>query len=361
MAVDTSWYNWNVKTFGGALGDGSTNDTTAIQNTINAADASGDTTPIVYFPEGQYRISQITLPAGIVLQGVHSSAYGVPGGNMDKPGWPVSVLESIASSNEDMVVMADTKNYQRIYDLGIDGNKNNNTSGGGIHISDGASGQECQVILERVFVFNTADSGIYLGKNRRAVKVINCVSNYSANGDGITVTNSASTIQGCIFGSNARAGICLGSTTGLRWASFGNNNASAVTHVFNNDIYSNLVGISVGKSSWGSLILGNGLDRNSNEGVAVYDGYNTVIHCNCFHSNGTATDNTYGHVGVGSSVSQVAIGGNDFGPLDGGITKLASYGVDMYSGFSGTVVGDYGVIDPTSVKNSPPLNGGLHN
>ena len=38
---------YNVKTQGGATGDGSTNDTVAIQNTLNAAHAAGKN---VYFP-----------------------------------------------------------------------------------------------------------------------------------------------------------------------------------------------------------------------------------------------------------------------------------------------------------------------
>jgi hypothetical protein len=339
----------------GALGDGSTNDTSSITSAMTAAAGASGVTPVVYFPQGQYEVSQLSVPTGITLQGVSSSAYG-NSLNMDKPGWPASVLHQIASSNKDMIVCAIGKNYQRFYDLGFDGNKNNNTSGRGIVISDDASGSnEAQQIIERCFVFNCHDSGIYLGQHRRAVKVINSVSNYSAVGDGITVTNSDSTIQGCIFGTNARAGICLGSTMAVRWNSFGNNISSSITHVFNNDIYGNLVGISVGKGSWGSLIVGNGMDRHTNEGLTVFDGYNNVIHCNCFHSNGTETTNTYGHIGLGSGVSSVAISGNDFGPQDGGVTNLASYGVHIAAGTP--VVGDYGVIDPTATY----MNQGLHN
>ena len=320
--------------------------TTAINSAMtDAAAAANGTqgTPVVFFPAGEYMISQVSVPAGVILQGVHSSAYGVTGGNMDQPGWPVSMLKQIGGSNKDAVVFADTKNYQRVYDLGLDGNKSLNTSGRGWVVADGASGQEGQVVLERVFAFNCADSGIYLGRNRRANKVLNCVSNYSAIGDGITVSGSDNTIQGCIFGSNARAGICLGTTTALRWASFGNNNASAVTHVFNNDIYQNLVGISVGNGSWGSLLMGNGIDRNSNEGIAVYGGYDTSVQMNCFHSNGVLTDDTYPHVGLGSGVNQIAISGNDFGPQDGNETNKASYCVFKSGGIgSGVVVGDYG-------------------
>jgi parallel beta-helix repeat protein len=268
---------------------------------------------------------------------------------MDSPGWPVSVLKQRTSQNKDAVVFADNANYQRVFDLGLDGNKyttsntSGNTSGYGWSVQDGTNGQESQVILERVFAFNCADSGIYLGKNRRANKVLNCVSNYSLNRDGITVAGSDNTIQGCIFGSNAHAGICLGTTTSLRWSQFAGNSASAVTHVFNNDIYQNLVGISVASGSWGSLLMGNGIDRNSNEGISVWSGYDTSIQMNCFHSNGIAMDNTYPHVGLGSGVTQIAISGNDFGPQDGNESNKANYCVFKSGGIGATtVVGDYG-------------------
>ena len=59
----------SVKDFG-AVGDGTANDTTAIQNAINAAGALGPGGGTVYFPPGTYRInSGITLLNGVILQG----------------------------------------------------------------------------------------------------------------------------------------------------------------------------------------------------------------------------------------------------------------------------------------------------
>lgn len=333
----------------------------ALTDAANAANGLQGTAT-VFFPAGKYEVSQLSIPTGVTLQGVGSSVYG-NSVNMDQPGWPVSVLHQIGNSNKDMIVCAVGANYQRFYDLGFDGNgtpgTGHNTSGRGIVISDDASNNnEAQQIIERCFVFNCSDSGIYLGQHRRAVKVLNSVSNYSQNGDGITVTNSDTTIQGCIFGSNARAGICLGTTTAVRWASFGNNVACGVTHVYDNDIYSNLVGISVGSGSWGNMIALNGIDRHHYEGITVYSGYNTMISQNTFHSNGIDAAGTYGHIGLGSGVSQVAISDNDFGPQDGGITNKAEYGVKKNGG-SPLIVGTYGVLDPTST--SVTGTAGLHN
>lgn len=352
---------YNVKD-SGAVGDGVTDDTSAINTALGLAGATGGVTPIVYFPQGQYEISQLTIPRGVVLQGVHSSAYGVQNPyTMDKPGWPASVLHQIAGSNKDMIVCPAGSNYQRFYDLGFDGNNQHNTAGHGIYISDDSSGSyEAQQHIERCFIFNCYDSGIYLGQHRRAVKVLNSVSNYSTVGDGITVTSSDATIQGCIFGSNARAGINLGTTDSIHWSHFGNNIASGVTHVYDNDIYSNLVGINVASGSWGNMICMNGVDRHHNDGICVYTGTDTIITANTFHSNGIDLDNTYGHIQLGSGVTQCAVSDNNFGPLDGGITNLANYGVYKSGGVGTAVVGNYGVIHSGSVKNMT-TNGGLHN
>ncbi len=60
VALERSGYSvFNVKTYGGAKGDGSTDDSTAIQNTINAANSAGGGT--VYFPPGTYVCSGLTI------------------------------------------------------------------------------------------------------------------------------------------------------------------------------------------------------------------------------------------------------------------------------------------------------------
>ena len=63
---------FNVKTYG-AVGNGSTDDTTSINNAIAAATVSPG--GIVFFPPGVYLTQPLTLPPGTVLQGVSSQGY----------------------------------------------------------------------------------------------------------------------------------------------------------------------------------------------------------------------------------------------------------------------------------------------
>ncbi len=342
--------------FAGGADPGGTNDSTAaIQAAINAQAGPVD------IPPGHYLVNtggvSITLLNGTVLRGAFAGTYP---GTDTIPG--ISYLSRAAGANCDVLLAPDGNNVFRIYDLAIDGNKNNNTAGYGLHVADGAAGQECQAILERCYFHDNPYSNLYLGHNRRANKVISSVFNYSGTGDGITTAGSDNIIRNNIMGTNGRAGICLGTTITQNWAASASPNAAAVEHVIDNDIYGNLVGIALGSSTSDCMVMGNGIDRNSYQGLTVYDGDSNVIEANSFHSNGTLTTNTYGHIDVGIGVSQVGINNNNFGPLDAGITNVASYAVNYGGATGGIILGNIGVADATatvgglinSVANATP-------
>ena len=323
----------------GAKGDGTTDDTAAIQAAIDAGAKNG---AVVFFPAAMYRVSQLLLRCGSILQGVSSGSYP---DNQAISG--SSVLARLANTNKDLLLAADGVNYCRIYDLAIDGNDNNNTKGHGLYIADGAAGQESQTIVARCYFHDNPDSNIYLGHNRRANNVRNGVFNYSKNGDGITVAGSDNTVTGNIIGSNARAGICLGTAATQNWAASSPNFAAAIAHVISNDIYGNLVGVAVAAGSSGCMIAGNGIDRNKYQGITVYSGASNSLVTNTLHSNGTAKDNAYAHIDVGVNVTQVVVSNNNFGPLDAGITNVASYCVYIAPGATRSI-GDIGATDPTA-------------
>ena len=323
------------------IGDNATDVSGPLQSILNMAAASG-TGMEVFVPPGLYRIgTKITLPSGTVLRGVSSGSY--PDNNSLNQ---VTVLIRMANMNDHVLYAPDGNNQIRIFDLAVDGNKNNNTSGSGLYIQDGASGQESQLILERCYFHDNPGSNVYLGKNRRANKLVHSIFNYS-NVDGITVAGSDNSIEGCIIGSNTRGGIVLGTTITQNWAASASPNAAAVCHVINNDVYGNQVGIALASGASDCIIEGNGVDRHSLQGITLYDGSSNAIASNSFHSNGTQTNNTYGHIDVASGVTAVVVNGNNFGPQDSGVTNVASYAITVAS-TSNRVIGNIGVVDSTA-------------
>ena len=295
------------------------------------------------------------LREGTILQGVSSGTY--PDNNAISG---ASVLARLANTNKHLLLAPDGANYCRIFDLAIDGNKNNNSSGYGLCVADGASGQEGQVIVERCYFHDNPDSNVYLGQNRRANSVQDGVFNYSLQGDGITVAGSDNTITGNIFGTNARAGICLGTTATQNWPAASPSSAAAIAHVSNNDIYGNLVGIALGNASSGCMVAGNGIDRSKYQGITVYSGASNALVTNSFHSNGTAKDNAYAHIDVAAGVTQVCIGNNNFSAA--GLRHRQHRYYCLYVAPGATrVIGDLGAADQTTAAarcGSSPGRGG---
>lgn len=328
-----------------ATGNGVADDTRAVQAAINYATAIN---AVTFFPSSgpaSYRVSQLVIPTGAILEGVSSGTYPA---NESIAG--VSTLARLGGTNSDLLSIPDGNNYCRIRDIQIDGNKKNNTTGDGIHISTGAAGQEGQIVIERCYVHDNPGHNIYLGHYRRANKVLNSVCNYAGK-DGICVAGSDNTVAHNICGTNARAGINLGTSNALRWAADAGQTSAAVTHVISNDIYGNLVGINVSSGSWGNVISSNGIDRNSNEGIAVFDGnMSATILANVLHSNSRAADDAYPHIGLGVGVATVEITANIFAACDAGLTNMPSYGVHAASS-STHVHGDLGIIDSNSTNH----------
>ncbi len=128
----------NVKDFG-AVGDGLTDDTAAIQAAINSL-----TSGTVYIPPGTYLVGRIDLKSGVSVIGA---------------GW-ASILSKKNSANAYVFANADAAvpiDDMRIANLKIDGNKDNNTSGGGIN----TCGRN--VVIEGCYIDDTTDASINFG------------------------------------------------------------------------------------------------------------------------------------------------------------------------------------------------------
>lgn len=98
-------YGYDVRAYG-ALCDGSTDDTTAVQDAITAATSTGG---IVKFPAGICMVTNITLASGVVLQGI--------GQDYDKG----SVIKKHASSNTSlpMIDVSGADTDHRIQNAGV--------------------------------------------------------------------------------------------------------------------------------------------------------------------------------------------------------------------------------------------------
>jgi hypothetical protein len=87
----------------GAIGDGTTDDTVAIQNAIDAAEANGG--GVVFFPKGVYAVSNLTVTESIVLQGSGEST-----------------IKQKVSTSGDMISFSGTSKTTIIENLIFDGN-----------------------------------------------------------------------------------------------------------------------------------------------------------------------------------------------------------------------------------------------
>lgn len=127
---------FNVKDYG-ALGDGTTNDHTAIAAAITAANAAGGGT--VYFPAGTYLVdgSLGAAATNITIKG---------------DGMFLSKIKLKNSGNAHVFDISGSK--WRFENIGIDGNRANNTSGHGIRIAGDHH------IMRSVYIHDTVGYGV---------------------------------------------------------------------------------------------------------------------------------------------------------------------------------------------------------
>lgn len=136
---------YNVKAYS-AVGDGTVDDTTAIQQAINAANTAGG--GVVSFPKGTYKItSELTVYSNITLQGVSMESSIIKQATLNANGLHGTAVSGFC-----------------IFDLGIQGNSTGSTPGTGtgigIFLEYGGAGNNPFHNFRKAMVRNWGSDGI---------------------------------------------------------------------------------------------------------------------------------------------------------------------------------------------------------
>lgn len=257
----------NVKTYG-AVGDGTTLDTTAIASALAAADGGG----AVYFPPGTYS-AMVSLSGldNVTIYGAHQMA---------------SIVKQPASNNGTTGVLNATTAGSNlvIRDLGVDGNRANNTGAcAGIRFPSSTS---TRVTVERCHIVNCGGRGMSITGTDFDIHH-NRITGCADAGIGLNTGADRARIHHNTCTLNEGDGIYIGSK---------DNEASFNLCYDNRD-----TGINFGgpddPTGW-CRVIGNTCWLNDNSGLNTGGGDNTVIMGNTCYANGRRTATPRSNAGI---------------------------------------------------------------
>jgi hypothetical protein len=306
-AVPKDTLRLNVKDHG-VLGDGTTDDFTAIQALINTAAAIAGTE--VYFPPGVYRTSnQITLKTGVTLRGTHATAW---------PGRFTTSLCSIRPTNTflgecaisilgaDITLSGTNEGNCAIYSLDLDGSALPAGSVSGIH----AQGEAMSVVLRDVTVKNFTHNGIHtnIGTGTKAPHdwFMDSVVSFNNAGFGFSMSMTDGYMNNCIASTNGGDGYLMGP--------FGSLAMQGCQALFNTgNGFTTVGGTQVGNLTISSFVT----DRNGHDGVhlgsSAGSGSGPIIisglTCNRDGKNGNAGGGGYAGLAINGCANPVIIEG----------------------------------------------------
>lgn len=178
LAQSTAVQPFDVRRYG-AKGDGTTDDTTAIQNAINAAEAAAtaSTVPVsVFFPRGVYSITIVTVDsAGVTLTGENNARLKGRAGTYNA----MIHLDADRTGVRNIEVDA---NYPSVTPTG---------DGTGILIGDADD-----IEVRDCYVHDTYGSGIVSQQGGEGHHILHCRA-IDCGVDGINISGDAVTIDGC--------------------------------------------------------------------------------------------------------------------------------------------------------------------
>jgi hypothetical protein len=328
--VDKNSLMHNVKDYG-AVGDGVVDDTAA----ITAALADGG---ITYFPAGTYSNTGLTLASGAHLRGVGSGGYV----KNYAPAYQPSVAQSMRSTlklmngaNAHCLTAPAGTAHGVIEQLEIDGNKTNQTAGGGccIYLPNATNAEEAQWKFNKIYVHDARLHGLYIGTNRQGCSTAQsvyfaCGASDSSAGSGIIIAGTDTTVDTCLVG------VAWGDSIKI---------LSSVNRIVNTEVFSNItsgtttgVGIAIadGFTCTRNIIMGCTIDRCAGHGIYVgTTATSNTFAANVFHSNSQKTNGSAFHLNMKESGNIMT--SNQFCKNDASAsTNKPNYAVNISAGKS---------------------------
>jgi hypothetical protein len=297
----------NVKNYG-ATGNGTTDDTTAIRSAITAAAAGGG---VVYFPAGTYLVQPLTIPPGVVLQGVNGQGYLGPVETIPNLG-TLSRIKLKAGSTAPLLSPDDSgvnlATHVRIRDLCLDPN---NVPQRTLDLPDQTTYPGRFWLLERCYFvhsgFSSASRGsaVYVGNENSGVAMRDCVVFAGTGGyatrsgwNGVTWYGSDGYMENCYVGYFSNCGLeCLGGDSIETFTMVGGG------------VFTCEYGVVVGGK--GFNFHGVSIDHHFDAGT--YIGYGPTLFSGCtFHSNSQNGSGASSDIRIGGSHVNLSVMGCSF-------------------------------------------------
>lgn len=307
--VDKGALSFNVKDYG-AVGNGTTDDTTAVNAALTAAvgqstasNIYGDArSAVVFFPPGTYKLtSTITITEGVTLAGDNQRSTGLLLGN---------------GTNADMFQVNTGVVGFEMRNLTLDGNKANNTSGKGIYLLPNTvydGGGKYQNVTLRNFAGHNFHMGLFRSNGRMFG-----VTSGGSGADGIRMEGYDWQISMGDCGSNAGSGLRL-------------ENGGNLT-VVGAQYYGNLNGIYIGNGADRSIWTGIVCESNNADNVYINSGTQSRTHS--FHGSfgvPLGATNLFSHFKI-DSARVVEIAGHVYDATGAGSPTVPKYIVDNTTG-----------------------------
>lgn len=343
-----AWYNVRSPVYG-AKGDGSTNDTTAIQAALTAASAAGGGT--VYIPAGTYKVSNLTVDTAVTLAGEG----------------PATILSAVGGSSGYMITQKTAASSKKILLRDFALVPNTGTLGGIQLDATGFGTGDVQHQVRGVFVTNSGGDAFNFGANLRGCIISGC-SQYGSEGYGYNISAGATDnfFTDCVSGPSKQHGFYVSGGNNLIkgckafWSGYDTNGASWGTtqaaFYLNSATYVTMVGCSAQQAALHGIdmqgaqyctVTGCEADTNSaGNGVTTGVGINTNGCTNCAVIGNSGGNN--GGISPGAQLWGYQVAGTQTGTVLIGNSVTGSSGIFNYVSGGGYMNIESGSVDISS-------------